>query len=111
MLDYSFTLLLAGGQWLFIIGILTFAFTVFLRLWKILLAQLLLFLAFWTIKETFANPFFWLIVAIQMALSAWLLIRLWIEIEWSFTRRLEKTLKLPRNITKNGNAGIRDYRF
>ena len=111
MLDYSFTLLLAGGQWLFLIGILTFAFTVILRLWKILLAQLILFLAFWTFKETFANPVFLLIVAMQMALAVWLLIRLRIEIEGSFARRLEKTLKLPRNITKNGNAGIRDYRF
>ena len=78
---------------------------------KIFTAQVLLILALSAREEMGDGLLFYGVVALQVLLAVWLAIRLYIEIEWSHTRRLEKNLKLPRVITKNENAGIRDYRF
>lgn len=111
MFDFRFIALFNEWQGVLIAGLLVGSLALFMRLRKILLVQGVLLVGFWAAEEASANPLFWALAIFQLLLAGYFAFRLYTEIEWSLSRRLEKTLKLPRNITKNGNAGIRDYRF
>lgn len=111
MFDFRFTALFEEWQAVLITGLLVGSLALFMWLWKIMLVQGMLLVGFWASEESFSQPLFWVLVALQVLLAGYFAFRLYTEIEWSLSRRLEKTLKLPRNITKNGNAGIRDYWF
>ncbi|RNF39028.1 hypothetical protein [Planococcus salinus] len=109
--DFSFTSLMAGHGWIYIMAILVLGLSLVMRTGKIFLAQLMLLFAFYSITEIFSNFLFLALVFLQVALAVWMLIRIEMEVEQSYNRHLEKTHQLPRNVTKGGNAGIRHYRF
>lgn len=110
-LGFAFTALVPDFNWVFILAVMILGLALFMLLGKIFAAQILLILALSAREEIGNGLLFYGFIALQVLLAVWLVIRLYIEIEWSHTRRLEKNLKLPRVITRNGNAGIKDYRF
>ncbi|HSJ38615.1 MAG TPA: hypothetical protein VK945_10440 [Planococcus sp. (in: firmicutes)] len=110
-LDGSFSSLMQENSWLFIPALLVLWLAMMLLLGKVFAAQVLLLLGFFAAWSFESNALFIALMVLQLALAVWMVIRLIIEIEWSYTRRLEKTHFIRRNITKAGNAGIRDYRF
>lgn len=111
MFDFRYTAFFEELQGVMILALLIASLALFMWLLKILLVQGVLLFGFWAVEESFGRPLFLVLVALQVLLAAYFAFRIYTEIEWSLTRRLEKTLKLPRNITKNGNPGIRDYRL
>lgn len=110
-LDLPFMSLGQEYMWLLIPALLVLSLSLMLRMGKVFAAQVLLLLGFFAAWSLSASALFIGLIVLQIGLTIWMAIRLVTEIEWSFTRRLEKTHFLPRSITKNGNAGIRDYRF
>ncbi|WP_281863963.1 hypothetical protein [Planomicrobium okeanokoites] len=109
--DVSFLSLMQENLWLFIPAIVVLWLSLLMRVRKVLAAQVLLLIGIFIAWNIASEALFIGMMVLQTALSIWMLIRVVIEIEWSYSRRLEKTHFIPRNITKGGNAGIRDYRF
>lgn len=107
----SFFTLIHENPWLFIPAFVVLAFSMLLLMGKVFAAQVLLLTGIFAAWNLESNALFIGMMALQLALAIWLVVRLITDIEWSYSRRLEKTHFLPRSITKGGNAGIRHYRF
>lgn len=103
--EIAFISLIQENSWLFIPAV------VLLRLRKVFTSQVLLLAGFFIARNLASDALLIALMILQIGLVIWLAVRLFIDIEWSYARRLEKTHFLPRDITKGGNAGIREYRF
>ena len=109
--DFAFTSLLHEHNLIFIIGILILFLSVILRAFKTLVIQSLLFFLFFASEETFSNPFYILLVVLQIALALWVLWGLKKAADTTFYRQSEKTLKRPRDITRAGNSGVGPFLY
>lgn len=107
----SFISLIQDNAWLFIPAFIVLLLSLVLRCVKIFSSQVLLLAGFYVAWNLASDAMFIALMVLQIGLAVWTAIRLIIEIEWSYSRRLEKTHFRPRDITKGGNAGIREYRF
>ncbi|HSJ38995.1 MAG TPA: hypothetical protein VK945_12370, partial [Planococcus sp. (in: firmicutes)] len=109
-LDFAFTAIDEGFAWLYITGIIVLGLSLFAWFGQIFFAQTVIGLGFLAVVETVGNPLFILLIVLQIALAAWTLYRFASEIELTANRHMEKTHLLPRNVTKGGGDGIRDWR-
>lgn len=104
-LDFSFTQLLYEHNLLLIAGIVVLFISILLRSFKIAAVQLFLLLLLFASIEVFSNPLYVLLAFLQAALALWVLWKVKNEVDITYYRQCEKTLKRPRDITLGGNAG------
>lgn len=88
--DFAFTQLMDSYNGIFILALITAGLALFCMFGKIFAAHLLLLFAFYAAAETWRNPVFWLLVVLQLALSAWTFIQIVIEIEGTSSQRQKK---------------------
>ncbi|WP_394121720.1 hypothetical protein [Planococcus donghaensis] len=103
--DFSFNALLHEHSAFLIIGILILFVSVLLRAGRIVIAQAVLLSLFFVITESFSNPLYLALVAIQVLFGIWMIWKVKIAVDTSFYRHSEKTRLRPTDITKGGNAG------
>lgn len=110
-IDFSFTNLIHEHNLVLIFGIMALFVAVLLRAFKTAAVELLLLLLLFASVELFSNPLYSSLAAIQLALAIWVLWKVKKEIDITYFRQCEKTLKRPRDITSGGNAGTHRFLF
>lgn len=111
MLDFSYTQLLHEHNLLLISGIVVLFISIVLRSMKTAAAELVLLLLLFASTEVFSNPLYVLLAVLQTVLALWVLWKVKNEIDITYYRQCEKTLKRPRDITSGGNAGTHRLLF
>jgi hypothetical protein len=87
------------------IAILTVAVSVILRSYKILIIQLLFFIGLFIFEGSISQSIYMLLVGLQLLLGCFLLYRLKKALDRNYQLVLEKTHKIPRDITRAGKSG------
>lgn len=103
--DFAFTSILKEHQFIFIVALLTLAFSVILLSWKVMLTQLGFLAIFYIIEESTTNIIYLLFMILQVALGIWVLYRYKKALDYFNELVLEKTHQIPQKITSQGNSG------
>lgn len=103
--DFTYSLLIQEHSFFFIIGIITFSISVILRTKKLFLSQLIIFLSIYAIEESLSNILYWVLITVQISLGVIIIYGLKKAVHRNYLLILEKTHKIPRDITKGGNLG------
>ncbi|HSP22956.1 MAG TPA: hypothetical protein VLQ20_11610 [Planococcus sp. (in: firmicutes)] len=111
LIDFEFTNLIHEHNLVLILGIVVLFIAVLLRALRTAIVEVLLLSLLFASTEVFNNPLYIALLAIQLALVMWVLWKVKGEADITYIRRLEKTLKKSRNITRGGNAGDHHFLF
>lgn len=109
--DFGFTNLIHAHNTVLILGIVVLFIAVLLRAFRTAIGELLLLALLFASTEVFNNPLYIALMAIQLAIVMWVLWKVKGEVDITYFRRREKTLKRSRNITRGGNAGTHHFLF
>ena len=89
---------------LFILGIVTLAFTIILRSWLLFLGQLILLSASMMVSNITIS---FILMTLQILFTIYLLYRMKQAIDYNYALVLEKTHQTPRKITSDGDTGTK----
>lgn len=89
---------------LFILGIVTLAFTIMLRSWLLFLGQLLILGTSIMVSNLTIS---FILMNLQILFTIYLLYRMKQAIDYNYALVLEKTHQTPRKITSDGDTGTR----
>lgn len=90
---------------LVVMAIITLSMGIILKSTKVIFIQIVILLTIFLLKDSIQNIFYIPLYALQIILSALVLIRYKKAVDRNYTLILEKTHKIPRNLTKGGNLG------
>nr|WP_304213305.1 hypothetical protein [Fredinandcohnia onubensis] len=95
-----------------ITGIITLAFGVILKSKKVFFTQLVFLIGIFLLTDTTLNLLYYSsLYALQSVISALVLLRYKKAIDRNYKLILEKTHKIPRNLTKGGDLGSQSSFF
>jgi len=89
---------------LFILGIVTLAFTIMLRSWLLFLVQLLILSASMMVSNITIS---FILMNLQILFTIYLLYRMKQAIDYNYVLVLEKTHQTPRKITSDRDTGTK----
>lgn len=89
---------------LFILGIVTLAFTIMLRCWLLFLGQLLILGTSMMVSNITIS---FILMNLQILFTIYLLYRMKQAIDYNYALVLEKTHQTPRKITSDGDTGTK----
>ena len=89
---------------LFILGIVTLAFTIMLRSWLLFLVQLLILSASMMVSNITIS---FILMNLQILFTIYLLYRMKQAIDYNYALVLEKTHQTLKQITSNGHSGTK----
>ncbi|MEH7224919.1 hypothetical protein V7112_14015 [Bacillus sp. JJ1566] len=94
-------------QYLFlsVIGIITLAFGIILKSKKVFFFQFVILLVIFLLKDSIQDLLYIPLYALQIIVTSVVLIRYKKAVDRNYALILEKTHKIPRNLTKGGSLG------